>query len=38
VRNNWFENTVTGFDNRTTTGSVFCGNTGAVDAPWRSAC
>ena len=38
VRNNWFESSVAGFDNRTVTGSTFCGNTGAAPTAWQSGC
>jgi hypothetical protein len=35
IRNNWFEN-ATSFGDMD--GSVICGNSGAVDASWKSAC
>jgi fibronectin type III domain protein len=38
IRNNWFGSSVAGFDNRTVTGSTFCGNTGAAPASWQSGC
>jgi hypothetical protein len=38
VRNNWFESSVAGFDNRAVTSSTFCGNTGAAPTAWQSGC
>jgi hypothetical protein len=38
VRNNWFQSSVAGFDNRTVTGSTFCGNIGAAPNAWHSGC
>jgi hypothetical protein len=37
VRNNWFEQEVGGYDNRSISGT-FCGNTGAAPAAWQSPC